>query len=499
MIALFLIALAAFAISLAVTPLARAVALRLGMVDQPDARRKMHGREVPMAGGLALFVAVAAVVAAVTLVPGWLGEELRSSIGYLIGLGCAAVVICALGIADDSRGIRGRHKLLGQCAAVGIVLASGVVVEKIQLFGWGLDLGLLALPLTGLFLLAAINSLNLIDGMDGLLGSIGLIISAAVAVMAASAGHWAVAAVAAALGGGLLGFLRHNFPPATIFMGDAGSMLVGLVIGVLAIRSSLKAPATIGIALPIGLLTLPFFDTAAAIVRRKLTGRSLYTTDRGHLHHCLLRRGFSTRWALALASACCLATCVAALASHAFNNELIVMATGAALICILIVTRLFGHAEWLLVKNRVLAAGASWFQGPVGSRSQSVEVRLQGSADWNSLWETLVVSAERLNLSRLRLDVNAPALHEGYHASWDQVHDETKEDPTSWRVEVPLSAGEFSLGRLELAGDLDVEPMHRKIATVIKIVEDFEREMHRVACPPTPPPVGETVSASADA
>src|SRR5262249_8496162 len=101
-----------------------------------------------------------------------------------------------------------------------------------------------------------------------------------------------------ALAGALLGFLRYNFPPATIFLGGSGSMLVGLVIGVLAIQSSLKAPATIALVAPLATLAIPIIDTAAAIVRRKLTGRSTYTTDRGHLHHCLLSKGFSSRGVL---------------------------------------------------------------------------------------------------------------------------------------------------------------------------------------------------------
>src|SRR5439155_8367461 len=140
-------------------------------------------------------------------------------------------------------------------------------------------------------LLGAINSLNLIDGMDGLLGSVGLILSLALAVMAALAGHWGAAAVAVALAGALLGFLPFNLPPASVFLGDSGSMLVGLVLGTLAIQSSLKAPATIALATPVALLILPIFDTTVAILLRTMTGRSLYTTDRGHLLHRLLRFG----------------------------------------------------------------------------------------------------------------------------------------------------------------------------------------------------------------
>src|SRR5262249_51540535 len=143
------------------------------------------------------------------------------------------------------------------------------------------------------FLLGAINSLNLLDGMDGLLGSIGTVIGLALVALAALRGDWAPACVAAALTGAVLGFLRYNYPPASVFLGDAGSMLLGLVLGVRSLRGTYELSGTVPLAVPIALFTLPILDTGAAIVRRKLTGRSIYCTDRGHLHHCLLRYGMS--------------------------------------------------------------------------------------------------------------------------------------------------------------------------------------------------------------
>src|SRR5262249_52706282 len=185
-------------------------------------------------------------------------------------------------------------------------------------------------------------------------GSVGVILSLALAGMALLAGHVWAAPVALALAGALAGFLRHNLPPAKIFMGDSGSMLVGLVLGTLTIHCSLMAPAPLALALPFALLVLPIFDTTAAIVRRKLTGRSICTTDRGHLHHCLLRRGFSTAGVLWIVGGFCVLACAGALASQAFDNEWIALLTAATVIATLITTRLFGHAEAMLVKGRIL-------------------------------------------------------------------------------------------------------------------------------------------------
>jgi UDP-GlcNAc:undecaprenyl-phosphate GlcNAc-1-phosphate transferase len=270
------------------------------------------------------------------------------------------------------------------------------------------------------------------------------------------------------LAGALLGFLRYNLPPASIFLGDAGSMLVGLILGALTIHCSLKAPATIALAMPVALLILPIFDTTAAIVRRKLTGRSIYTTDRGHLHHCLLRSGLTTPWALVLVSVCCLAACASVLASQAFNNEGIALITAASIIVILILTRLFGHAEMLLIKGRLVSL--LWRAGGVGH----MEVRLQGSAAWKDLWEALKLRTGELNLQSILLDVNAPALHEGYHARWDQSQDDASELPL-WHAEIPMTAQGVSVGRLVLEGKPDDQPVWLKIAIVMKVIEDFHR------------------------
>jgi UDP-GlcNAc:undecaprenyl-phosphate GlcNAc-1-phosphate transferase len=469
-------------LSLALTPLARALAVRWGLVDHPDGRRKIQARPIPVAGGLAVLLAAAAAVGIAALLP--LGEPLRGQPFPLLGLLAGALVIAAVGVVDDYRLLRGRHKLLGQSAAVAVVISCGVMVRSISLFGYGIDLGWFAVPFTAFLLLGAINSLNLLDGMDGMLSSVGVTVSLAMAVMAALAGHTAVAGVALALAGALLGFLRYNFPPASIYLGDSGSMVVGLVLGTLAILSSLKGPATVALSAPAVLLTLPIFDTAAAIVRRKLTGRSIYTTDRGHLHHCLLRSGLSVRHVLLLVFGCCLLTGAGVLASQAFNNEWIALSTGLSVILTLILTRLFGHAEALLIKERLLALAGALFRPRSGGEARQLEVRLQGSADWKEIWDRLIAGVEGLNICQLRLDVNAPALHEGYHARWDRAHDEG-EALSLWRAEIPLTARGQPLGRLEVAGQPDQVPVWKKLAQLTDVVEAFSGVLDASALEPT--------------
>ena len=380
---------------LLLAPVARWMALSFGLVDRPDGYRKIHQKVTPVCGGLTVLASTILAITAALFLGGDIAQSLLNHGSILLGLLFGALIICGIGVLDDLGRLRGRHKLIGQLAAVGVVVGFGGGVDKVQFFGLvPIELGWLGIPFTMFFMLGAINSLNLIDGMDGLLGSVGVILSLALAAMALllGAAHlWAVV-VALALAGALIGFLRHNLPPASVFLGDAGSMLIGLVLGALAIHCSLKAPATIALALPVSLLVLPIFDTTAAIVRRKLTGRSIYTTDRGHLHHCLQRGGLSARRALALVALCCVVACTGVLTSQAFDNDWIALITAGSIVAVLVMTRQFGFAEFMLIKGRLM------FMFAPAHHSSQLEVRLQGTAAWKDLWHALLVRASGLNL-----------------------------------------------------------------------------------------------------
>ncbi len=452
---------------LALIPASRWLAQRWGLVDQPDGHRKIHKQPTAVSGGLAILASCIASLGLLFLIPdGEIPNELRNHWPTLVRLLIGSVAICVLGVVDDFGRLRGRNKLLGQIVIVSAVVGFGVWVRTVHIFGIEFDLGWFGFPFTVFFLVGTINSLNLIDGVDGLLGSVGVILSLALAAMASLGGHWWAAAVALTLAGALFAFLRFNLVRASIFLGDSGSMMVGLILGTLAIHCSLKAPSTMVIALPLGLLVLPIFDTAAAIIRRKLTGRSIYTTDRGHLHHCLLRSGLSARGTVALVSFFCLLACASVLASKAFDNEWIALVTVASIVLILVYSGLFGHAEAMLIKGRFWS-----LMGPAGG-AQHMEVRLQGTVCWDNLWLTLMGRAADLNLQGMLLDVNAPFMHEGYHARWGHAGEVTEDRPL-WHAEIPMTANGRTVGRLMLSGLADAQPVWAKIAAAMKVVEDF--------------------------
>jgi UDP-GlcNAc:undecaprenyl-phosphate GlcNAc-1-phosphate transferase len=479
---LFSVFLFSLVTCLVLTPLLRPVALRCGLVDHPDGRRKIHAGPTPLAGGVAVMGALGAGLALVWLVPSPLREYLREQGDQLLGLSLALVTICLVGILDDRVNLRGRHKLFGQLLAVSILISFDVVVQHIRLFGWTIDLGLLSVPFTVFLLLGAINSLNFLDGMDGMLSSVGIIISLALAAMAVLGGHWLGACVACALAGALVGFLRYNFPPASTFLGDSGSMSIGLTIGFLAIQSSLKGPATLALIAPLATLTIPILDMTAALVRRQLTGRGIWATDRGHLHHRLLGHGLSNRVALLVVSFFCLLTAGGALASLAANNELFAVITTLAVIGIFLRIRLFGHGEFNLVRQRAVVTLASLLRLSADQKPKTIEIHLHGSADWTELWNSCIVTAQELNLKTIRLDVNAPEIHEGYNARWICPSDGvSEENPSVWHAEVPLMVGGQRVGHLAVTGFRDDDPVWRKMAELTTLAERVEGKVRALA------------------
>lgn len=442
----------AFAVSWALTPLTGRVATWLNFVDRPDGQHKVHARLTPLGGGLPVLAGVLISVLLALVVPNHWMEYLRWQSGNLLGLLLASLLLCGVGLVDDFRPLRGRQKLAAQIAAVAIMVSFGLRIERLSLFGLEFELGLFEVPFTLFWMLGAINAVNLLDGIDGLAASVGVILSGTVAALAIQTGHSTEAVVALALAGSLLGFLCFNFPPAKIFLGDAGSMLIGLVTGFLAIQASLKGPATVALAAPIAIFAIPIFDSGVAILRRKLTGRSIYHSDLGHLHHCLVRRGCSsvrTIWWIGLL---CGFTAAGALVSVYFEDEWLAVTTAMAVVGALLATRVFGYTEFALLASRLTQAVRSLFvrvprrEDP----AHQTTVRLQGMIHWEELWTELTGTAERLELSMMQLDVSVPILDEAFHASW---HRNSGTDSDSvWHVELPLQAFGRTAGRLRMSG-----------------------------------------------
>ena len=460
-------------------PLLARLCRRIGLVDHPDGRRKLHEKNIALCGGIAGYLATAvSVVIAIPYLRGeW--EALDRSASDLLPIFLAGSVLLGVGVIDDKVGLRGRQKLAGQVIAALILILGGLVVERVELFGFTIDLGLLAVPATILWLLAAVNAVNLLDGINGFAGSIGLITSAAISFLAFRGGHGAQAVLAAAMAGSLLGFLRYNFPKATVFLGDAGSMSIGLVLGALSIQSSLKGPGTLLLAAPLCMLAIPFFDSAAAIMRRHLTGRSIYSTDRCHIHHRLSERFGAVAAVLVVAVFCGLLV-AAALVGVMMQSELVMMVSLVGVVLIFVVTRVFGHSELGLIRARVFGFAQSLISVSTHTKDSGIHAitRLQGNREWERLWTGLTEAVQEMPITRVELDVNCPALHEGYHGAWKRRS--SVSDDRRWRFDLPLVAAEHQVGYVRVTGIRTESSAAVEMEKLLELLDSFEEGLEDI-------------------
>lgn len=275
----------AFIIAYLITPLVIKLAPRVGAVDRPNLR-KVHTRTMPRMGGLAIYIAYVTTLLTTQAI------DTR-----LVGLLTGGTLIMLLGLADDIRNLSPHVKLLGQILAALSLVAFGVQVDFITnpISGGLVTLGILAIPLTVLWLVGITNAVNLIDGLDGLAAGVSAVAAIVLAVVGWRSGALDVAIWALILAFATLGFLRYNFHPARLFMGDSGSMFLGFNLAALSLLSLTKSATAFSLVIPFVILGIPILDTLCAIVRRFLGGQPIFQADKEHLHHRLLGLGFSHR------------------------------------------------------------------------------------------------------------------------------------------------------------------------------------------------------------
>lgn len=499
-------------------PIVRSLAIRTGLVDRPDAERKLHARPIALAGGVAVFFSLLIGIGAAV------GQQTRwtfripSSFDtqpWIILLG-GLIAILVVGLVDDKWSLRGRQKLLAQCLVALVVVGSGASLDEVSLFRMKIPLGVFALPVSVLWLLLCINALNLLDGADGMATTVGIFVSGALAMISFLHGSpTSITITAFAICGALVGFLIYNRPPASIFLGDAGSMMVGLLVGVLAMWCRHKETTAFAAA-PLAILVLPLFDSVAAITRRWLTGRSLYTSDRGHMHH-LLNDKFGRIGTLWVAAAACTVSSSTAIASVWLQQSWLAPIGAMIVLIALVGTRTFGYSEFRLVVGRARHLLISFVVRPAIGEQQKHEraLKLQGNGRWQDVWEPLIDFAVRQELASVKIDVNMAWLHESYHATWRSV--QLPEPAFQSVVRIPLFASRehdgqserVPIGRLEIIAASNADSLHRlsdflehaaelqiQVEQVVRRMEEFKRG---VSASPSSPSDPASIDAGPDA
>jgi UDP-GlcNAc:undecaprenyl-phosphate GlcNAc-1-phosphate transferase len=301
------------------TPLVRRFAHQIGALDHALSSRKIHGRPIPRLGGVAIVLAFYAPLTGLLFFHAGVNEMFLAERDHVIGLFLGGVLIALLGVYDDLRGAGAGRKFLVQFLVAGLMYALGYRIDVLaNPFGTELQLGWVSLPFTLLWIVGVINAMNLIDGLDGLAGGVALVAVLTTFLISLQRGHPLMVLLSSALAGSILGFLFYNFNPATIFMGDTGSMFLGFVLATSAIQTNQKSSTAVAVLIPGIALGLPIMDTLLAMARRALRGRPMFQADKEHIHHRLLARGLSHRQTvLVLYSFCILLGVVALVLTYA--------------------------------------------------------------------------------------------------------------------------------------------------------------------------------------
>jgi len=289
--------------TLIATPIVRDLSVRASLVDRPGGR-KVHVKAVPRLGGIGIFVGFAAALAVQVAggFAGWWPAVISRLDLPLMGTLAGCVLIFIVGLIDDLKGLSAGMKFGGQLTAAAIPIAAGLHIQHVPL-------GLLTYPVTALWIVGFANVFNLIDGLDGLAAGVAAIAAASFLLIAVDMETIVAGVLAASLIGACVGFLRYNFHPASIIMGDSGALLIGFVLGCTSLLGVMKSAAALTLVAPLIVIGVPVFDTGSAIIRRWRSGRPIHEADNGHIHHRLLHLGFSQRqtvltiyaWSAALA------------------------------------------------------------------------------------------------------------------------------------------------------------------------------------------------------
>ena len=428
MLTLLSLALASFLLAFVLTPVCRNLAVRWRLLDRPDQNRKLHISPVPRIGGVP--IALAYMLSFLVLLPDRRSAQLvAGGLPLALRLLPAVGLIFLVGIIDDLRGLKPVTKLAGQAAAGALAVCGGL---HISVFGhhptpW------IDAPLTILWLIACSNAFNLIDGVDGLASGVGLFATVTTLIAALIGHNIPLAIVTVPLAGALLAFLRFNFNPASIFLGDSGSLLTGFLLGCFGILWSQKSATVLGMVAPMMALSIPLLDASIAIARRFLRGQPIFTADRGHIHHRLLDRGLTPRRvALILYGVCGLAATFSILQWFAKGNMagmVILLFCGATWIGI----QHLGYTEFSMAR-RLLMSGT--FQNTMSAQLQlrTLEQSLQTAHSIDDCFALIRDACLKFDFVEIRLQVSGDIRQERLRA--------INGDP-SWHLRIPLHNGDY--------------------------------------------------------
>ncbi|HTF23570.1 MAG TPA: MraY family glycosyltransferase [Candidatus Limnocylindria bacterium] len=463
--------------SLLVTPAVRTLGQWLRAYGQADEGREQP--HIPRLGGLAILVAALAAWGVLLFVPNDVRARFLSEWRTMAVLMAPGTLVLLLGVYDDLMGATPWQKLIIETLAAGMVWWAGFRIVHLPIFGYGIHSLILSLAVTVFWIVAMTNSFNLIDGLDGLAAGIAFFVTLSVFVVSLIQGNHFGCILAITLAGALLGFLRFNFSPATIFLGDTGSLFLGFVLATLAIHTSQKSSTLLAIVVPFVAFGLPVLDTLLTVVRRFLSGRPLFVGDHDHIHHRLLQRLSPRAAALVLYALTALFSLGSLLIIHSTGNLVALVAVLAGVSGWFLTSRLHyeelselnAHVSQALHSQRKVLANQILIRKVSGQLKEAKA--LEGS------WQVLVKALEALDFDGVTCQLSGwqngstPFL-----APWSRPSENKTGD--CWTVSIPLRVGEKAIGQLQLRRALSKERLIFHFSSLLDtLIPPFEKQVKR--------------------
>jgi UDP-GlcNAc:undecaprenyl-phosphate GlcNAc-1-phosphate transferase len=482
MTTIFVLFALALVIAVAASRLSIFVSGRLGLMDVPDQQRRLHPHAIARFGGPAVFVAFFAPIIILLFQAGStnLAMELVPIEKGLIGLYAGASLALLAGLLDDRFDILARWKLVGQIATALVACSFGLVIRGVtNPLGGGVELGNLAIPITVFWFVACMNAVNLVDGIDGLAAGICLFAGLAMFFISMVTLNMLGMVLSAVLAGAILGFLVFNFPPARLFLGNSGSSLLGFLIAALSILALQKAQAALALFVPVVALGLPIADTSLAMLRRWYRKVPMSTPDREHIHHVLVRMGFSHRRAVLILYSICVVLTFAAVLLAMAKNEVVILVIVFLGVMVYVGFRMFGGISFADLLARISrendAARQRLHLSALLSRALA---QVESARDPEEAWAACMPLFEALGLMRAGLRTGDASIGSQRSLDWRNPATPQNCDRDSWSARLLLEEGTNRFGELvfEACASSGISP-----STAMDTLQPLRRSMaHRL-------------------
>jgi UDP-GlcNAc:undecaprenyl-phosphate GlcNAc-1-phosphate transferase len=477
MFSLIFLASFSFLICFLLTPVVRNFLHRVGVLDSPDGDRKVHTQPIPRLGGVPILAAMMLSLLVFSQMPLSGAHAFRTQWPTLLRLLPALGVVFLVGVIDDLYGLRPWQKLAGEMMAAGWVYWAGIRIY--DLFGFGaVHSHWFSLPVTVAWLVGCANAFNLIDGMDGLASGVGFFATCTMLVAALQQDAGVVLALLTApLAGALLAFLRFNFNPASMFLGDSGSLSIGFLLGLYGILWYQKSVTLLGMTAPLMALAFPILEAAISVARRFLRGDSIFGADRGHIHHRLVDLGLSPRRAVlliyAVTSVFAMISLLVAVPTFRYAGLVIILFCAVSWIGV----QHLGYAEFSEARKIILSGTVRQL---IASQTKVRAYRwaLERANSLDECWELTVQTMRDLGFDHIEL-----VLPGGVHyAGWLHSPDSPLSLGDCWTVRVPL--GDSPENWIQLSRHIDRGEgylmLHAVVETLrevlpIKVAEQAQR------------------------